>query len=106
MMPTIITSYLQAAADHDSDSLAACFAPDGVVTDEGASHHGRDEIRRWHEGTLTTFTYTVTVIGTEQTAPGEYRVSTHLEGDFPGGEVDLSYDFKLRDELISELVIG
>ena len=30
----------------------------------------------------------------------------HLEGDFPGGVVDLRYKFTLTDDLISELVIA
>ena len=34
---------------------------------------------------------------------GKYVVSTHLEGDFPGGEVDLAQSFTLVDGLISDL---
>ena len=33
-------------------------------------------------------------------------VTNHLEGDFPGGTVDLRYRFVLRDDLISRLDIA
>jgi hypothetical protein len=33
-------------------------------------------------------------------------VLNHLEGDFPGGVVDLRYKFVLSTELIAELVIA
>jgi hypothetical protein len=35
-----------------------------------------------------------------------YLVGTHLEGDFPGGAVDLSYRFTLRGGQIARLEIG
>jgi len=33
-------------------------------------------------------------------------VVNHLEGDFPGGVVDLRYQFALKGDLIAELVIA
>jgi hypothetical protein len=33
-------------------------------------------------------------------------VSNHLSGNFPGGEVDLRYRFRLADGLIQELQIA
>jgi hypothetical protein len=35
-----------------------------------------------------------------------WLVVNHLEGDFPGGVVDLRYQFVLTGALISELVIA
>jgi hypothetical protein len=35
-----------------------------------------------------------------------WLVVNHLEGDFPGGVVDLRYRFALSGDLISELVIA
>jgi hypothetical protein len=38
-------------------------------------------------------------------ASGSTRATRHLQGDFPGGEVDLKYTFTLDHDLISKLVI-
>ncbi|MFJ5104599.1 hypothetical protein [Streptomyces sp. NPDC088554] len=35
-----------------------------------------------------------------------YIATQHLEGDFPGGAVDLRYRFTLRDDRIERLVIA
>ncbi|MFJ9612031.1 hypothetical protein ACIRS1_37430 [Kitasatospora sp. NPDC101176] len=34
-----------------------------------------------------------------------YIATHHLEGDFPGGTIDLRYRFTLRDDLIEHLSI-
>jgi hypothetical protein len=33
-------------------------------------------------------------------------VTNRLEGNFPGGQVDLSYEFYLESELIARLIIA
>ncbi len=38
--------------------------------------------------------------------PGQWLVTNHLEGDFPGGVVDLNYRFRLVDDRIAVLVIA
>jgi ketosteroid isomerase-like protein len=101
-MPEIIDRYLQLATSDDYAGMAACFTDDAVVTDEGHTYHGRDEIRAWREKLAAAFDYTVRVLRTE----GEYRVTAQVAGDFPGSPVELTYDFRLRDGLIAELVIG
>lgn len=53
----------------------------------------------------TRFTYTSEITGTERTGAGEDLVSTHLEGDFPGGTVDLQQRFTVTGELITQLLI-
>jgi hypothetical protein len=42
--------------------------------------------------------------GTDPDALPE-TVTRYLEGDFPGGAVDLRYEFVLRDHLIEHLLI-
>jgi hypothetical protein len=103
--PEIITRYLMAADTKDPAACAGCFTEDGTVLDEGVTYHGRGEIVRWREETLAKWTYTTTVTGSAPTGADEYRVTAHLEGDFPGGEADLTFGFTLRDGLIAALKI-
>ena len=104
--PDVITRYLRAADEQDLDALAACFAEEGSVVDEGETHVGREAIREWREGTVAQWTYTTTVTGTERVGDDRYDVTVHLEGDFPGGEVDLTQAFTVRDGLIGRLLIA
>jgi hypothetical protein len=108
ILPAAITTYLEAAdpgRPTDLDILMSVFAADAAVTDEGKTYRG-DEIRAWREHTATEYTYTVELVGTEQIDDDHYVVTNHLEGDFPGGQVDLKYRFALSDNLITTLEIA
>lgn len=105
-IPDVVSRYYAAAAADDLDGVLGCFTADARVHDEDHDHCGIDEIRAWREGVASRFTYTTEIVGAEQLGEGAYVVSTHLEGDFPGGVVDLHQRFTVTaDGLISELVI-
>ena len=54
---------------------------------------------------MTQFTYTRTFIEAVADEPDVWLVRNRLQGNFPGGVVDLSYRFRLVDGLITDLVI-
>ena len=101
ILPDVISTYLTAHEARETEAAAATFAPDAVVTDDGNTYHGTDEIRSWLTSTGSAYTFTTTRKG----ASVVYDVVQHLEGDFPGGVVDLHYLFELRDDTIARLVI-
>jgi ketosteroid isomerase-like protein len=68
-MPESVSRYLDLAAERDVATLLGCFTGDAVVHDEGQTFHGHDEIRRWRETVTSRFTYTVTVLGSEESGP-------------------------------------
>lgn len=51
------------------------------------------------------FTYTIQMTGSTKIDDNRYDVMHHLEGNFPGGQVDLHFRFTLRDGLIAQLII-
>lgn len=103
--PDVIARYFAASEAGDIDALVACFTDDAWVVDEARRHEGTDAIRAWREGTSASYTYTLQITGVTETASSELTVDTHLEGDFPGGVVDLKQIFGLSDGLISSLHI-
>jgi hypothetical protein len=105
-LPRPIPQYLDAHRDRDVDARLALFAADATVADEGETHAGLDAIEAWMRRTDAAFSYTVTPIGAEQTGDDRYTVTQHLEGDFPGGTVDLRFRFALCDGRIAHLVIA
>ena len=89
----------------DAEAIAACFAEDGEVKDEGQTRQGRAAIKEWWEGPANAFEYTVEVQSTQAEEDG-YTVFTRLTGNFPGGTADLANRFTLRDDLIASLEIA
>ncbi|MFF0047147.1 nuclear transport factor 2 family protein [Streptomyces sp. NBC_01620] len=104
-LPGAITRYLKARRAHDTAVAVSAFTGDATVIDDGNTYEGVDEIKRWLSRSATEFTYTTELTGAQQTDVTRYVATHHLEGNFPGGTVDLHYRFTLRDDLIERLVI-
>jgi ketosteroid isomerase-like protein len=108
-LPAVVSNYLAASDRDDIDAIVACFTEDAVVLDEDRHWRGAAAIRQWRGNVATAFEYTVAIIGSE--ALGEvdggrrHDVYTHLEGNFPGGQVDLTNRFTLRGDQIVALDI-
>jgi hypothetical protein len=79
-----------------------------AITKYQAAHDSRDvaTAETFLRKAGSEYTYTRTVISAEEKASHCWRVVNRLEGNFPGGQVDLSYEFQLNDGLIIRLVIA
>jgi len=104
-LPETITRYLRAHHDHDTATAVTAFTSDAAVTDDGRTYRGTTAIEQWLNRSATEFTYTIELTDAQQIEPAHYVATHHLEGNFPGGSVDLRYQFSLRDDLIERLVI-
>jgi hypothetical protein len=105
-VPNAITKY-QAA--HDSRDVATAltqFTLDACIIDDGKTYEGVDGVETFLRKAGSEYTYTRTVISVEEKASDCWRVVNRLEGNFPAGRVDLSYDFQLNEGLIIRLVIA
>lgn len=101
----MVTRYFELMAGPDKTRVVEVFSPDATVTDDGRTYRGRDAILGWLSGPASEFTLTSTRLSAEQTGP-KALVVVRLEGDFPGGRVDLSYAFnQAPDGLIDSLTI-
>jgi ketosteroid isomerase-like protein len=104
-LPEVITSYLRAHQARDLDRAIERYTGDASVTDEGRTYNGPDEIRAWLSRSANEFSYTIEITGATKLGDERYDVAHHLEGNFPGGKVDLRFRFTLRDGKIARLVI-
>ena len=108
-LPAAISDYLAASDRRDVDAVVASFAEDAVVVDEDKEWRGHARIREWRKTVAAAYDYTFELRGA--TALGEldgverYDVYAHLEGNFPGGVVDLTHRFGLRGGRIATLSI-
>jgi hypothetical protein len=95
-LPDNVKKFMTALDARQGARAITVFTADAVVTDEGHDHSGR----------VNESEYTYTSEFTGATATGTTAdVTQHLEGNFPGGVVDLHYRFTLDGALINRLVI-
>ena len=108
-LPPVISEYLAASDRGDAEAIGRCFAEDAVVMDEGQEWRGTAPIRQWRTTVATAYQYTVQVTGAKALGEADgaerHDVHVHLEGNFPGGQVDLTDRFALRDGRIARLEI-
>jgi uncharacterized protein (TIGR02246 family) len=105
-VPDVVSRYFSALNSRDGDGLLALFTPDAVVVDEGETWLGTGEIRTWVEDIAFRFQYTAEVLGVETAGDGDYVARTRLEGNFPGGSVELTVRFDLDGGQIRRLEIA
>src|SRR3984893_400203 len=108
-LPPVISGYLAASDRGDAEAIVVCHAEDAVVVEEGKEWRGSAAIRRWRATFAATYQYTVQVTGAKALGEADgaerHDVHVHLEGKFPGGQVDLTDRFALREGRIARLEI-
>ncbi|GAB3152796.1 hypothetical protein GCM10027290_44240 [Micromonospora sonneratiae] len=105
-LPDLITAYLAEHQKRDTGTAIAGYAANAVVTDDGRTCRGRNEIRAWLDGAAASTTTRPNPSPPPGVDDGHFEVVQHLEGNFPGGRVDLRYRFTLTGPLIQELTIS
>jgi len=105
-LPDVVIRYFELMDGEAKEQVADLFTPDAQVTDDGTTYRGRAEITAWLTGQASEWVTTSTQLSADwidQTAV----VVTRVEGNFPGGRVDLRNAFTLDPaERISALSIS
>jgi hypothetical protein len=105
-LPATIRAFLAAQTAGEVDAMIRTFAPTAEVVDEGHTFRGTDEVLGFLRKGGSEYTYTTELVGAERVDDEHWVAVNHLEGDFPGGVVDLRYRFTLADDLITHLTIA
>ena len=105
-LSTHVAAYFDLMDGPDPARVIDVFTADAVVTDDGHTYRGHEDILGWLTGPASEFTTTSTWLSAVQHEDGA-DVVIILEGDFPGGRVELNYRFtKEPDGLITSLDIA
>ena len=94
ILPAVVDQYFAQMDGDDKLSVADLFAPGAYVIDNGKTYRGDAEIRTWLSGEASDFTTTSRRLTTDRTGHS-VMVVLRVEGNFPGGVVDLTVDFLL-----------
>ena len=103
-LPAPIRRYLE--SPRDAALADSVFTPEATVTDEGVTRVGSEAIREWLANAASAYAYTTEYTEQAQHSPTEWTVKAHLQGDFPGGEADLRFRFRLDGDWVAELLIA
>jgi SnoaL-like domain len=106
VIPQAVRRYFALDADHAVEELVALFTNDAVVIDEGRRREGTDAIRSWRTEVADRYEYRTTILDAPAAEGANYRVRARLDGNFPGGTVELNYDFVTDGERIKYLKIA
>lgn len=96
-LPAAAHGFVDGWQGRDARKVEAWFTEAAVVSDQGETFRGLDEIRSWISGSIDLFATTLTFLGARE-VDGMVGASYRLEGDFPGGVAELEYQFHLDDE--------
>ena len=105
-VPKAIAMYQAAHDRRDVDTAIAQFTADASVLDDGKTYEGIGGVETFLRKAGSEYIYTRTLIAAEEVTSDCWRVANRLEGNFPGGQVDLFYEFLLEGDLISRLTIA
>ena len=104
-LPRPIQTFFTASAPQDGHVIAAAFAPDAVVHDEGQTHHGPQAIQAWWLAAKAKYRHHAEPIDATDRA-GKTVVRATVTGDFPGSPAVLTFTFGLAQDRIADLGIG
>ena len=105
-VPKAIAMYQAAHDRRDVEAAIAQFTADASVVDDGKTYVGIDGVETFLRKAGSEYTYTRALISAEEVTSDCWRVANRLEGNFPGGQVDLFYEFRLEGDLIARLTIA
>jgi ketosteroid isomerase-like protein len=104
--PQAIGAFQAAHDRRDIPTALAQFAEDATVVDDGRTYDGIAGVESFLRTAASEYTFTRTLVSAVEISPDHWIVTNHLDGDFPGGEVDLTYEFRLANGLITSLTIA
>ena len=105
-LPTTVRGFLAAHVVRDADAASSFLAEDAVVVDQVETFRGREQVHAFLRDAGSEFEYTTEQIGARRIDDNHWVVTLRLEGTFPGGVAELDYRFTLREDLVTELIIG
>src|SRR5437016_2534853 len=99
--PTV-AAYVEESNAGNVDALAARFTDDAVVADEGQTHRGIEEIRRWLVKTREEYHFKLEPLDVADEG-GEIIVTCLVSGTFPGSPIRIRFFFTLEGDKIAAL---
>lgn len=103
-LPDPIQSFFDADTSTSRNALAAAFAADAIVRDEGHTYHGLPQIEAWWHAAKRKYDHHAVPFEVRD-VDGLVQVCAVVTGNFPGSPATLTYRFDLDSDRIASLEI-
>ncbi|MEH6665692.1 MAG: nuclear transport factor 2 family protein [Brevundimonas sp.] len=104
-LPGPIAAYFSASNAANADAVAAVFAPESEVRDEGGTHRGRAAIAAWAGDTIGRYRMQAEPL-TLDDAGERHTVTARVSGTFPGSPLVFTYRFDVASDAVQALEIS
>jgi ketosteroid isomerase-like protein len=103
-LPKPVAAYFRAEQEKNAEAVSQCFTADALVTDDGHTYNGADEIQAWMAESFSKFDFTSELLAVEE-KEDKTLVTVRATGNFPGSPIDFEYGFVLSGDKIAALEI-
>lgn len=101
-LPRVIEAYILSSNESDLKNFMACFSDTAKVMDEGETHLGHKDIKKWFAKTRRQYQFKSEPLEIKE-GSDHIIMKTKVSGTFPGSPITLNYRFQIKEGLIQEL---
>lgn len=103
-LPTVVTDFINAQNNFDSEASANCFSENGIMLEEGKPYTGRVEIQGLLEETNEKYQSVMKPLKYIEEGTSSV-LSAEVSGTFPGSPAVLQFHFDIVDGQIQYLKV-
>jgi len=103
-LPTVVTDFINAQNNFDSEASANCFSENGVMLEEGRPYTGRAAIQQLFDETIEKYQSRMKALSYIENGTAGV-LAAEVTGTFPGSPAVLHFHFTLRDNRIDYLKV-
>lgn len=103
-LPKVVSDFVNAQNNFDSEASANCFSVNGIMLDEGKTYNGRAAIQGVLEETNEKYQSVMKPLKYIEDGTSSV-LSAEVAGTFPGSPAVLQFHFTLKNNLIDYLKV-
>lgn len=103
-LPTVVTDFINAHNNFDSEASANCFSENGVMLEEGRPYTGRAAIQHLFDETNEKYQSSMKALSYIEKGTASV-LAAELTGTFPGSPAVLQFHFTLKNNHIEYLKV-
>lgn len=101
-LPKLVSQFVEAQNTYNSAAYTECFTENAIVHDEGKTHTGKEEIRRWIEEANEKYKSVMKPLRYDESGSNGV-LTAEVSGTFPGSPIELKFHLGLKNGLIDSL---
>lgn len=103
-LPEVVARFIETQNIHNSEAYTACFTDNAIVHDEGRTHTGKEEIRKWIEEANDNYKSVMKRLHYDE-SESKGVLTAEVSGTFPGSPIKLKFHFDIVDGKIQYLKV-